>query len=101
MEGYGVYLTQRQLDEAVDNSGNSPTKLVRNLMNVFFKPKVLAASSAFGLRKHPSLDKIISACICKHDIYLSHACLQRPGNEFPLVFLCFFLYDSVYRLGIA
>jgi len=64
VDGYGVYLTQWQLDEALDQSGNVPTKLVRNLMNVFFQPDVLASSSAYGTRKHPALDRdIVSACI--------------------------------------
>jgi len=64
VEGYGVYLTQRQLDQALDQSGNVHTKLVRNLMNVFFQPDVLASSSVYGTRKHPALDRdIVSACI--------------------------------------
>jgi len=60
VEGYGVYLTQHQLDHALDQSGNVHT----NLMNVFFQPDVLASSSVYGTRKHPALDRdIVSACI--------------------------------------
>lgn len=66
VDGYGVYLTKRQLDEAMDQSCNSPTRLVRNLLMVFFPPNVLAASSCYGNRKLPALNKdIVSACISK------------------------------------
>jgi len=63
VEGYGVYLTVRQLDEAEDQSGTSPTHLIRNLM-IFFTPSVMAASSCFGSWKLPALSKdIIGACL--------------------------------------
>ena len=63
--GYGVYLTQRQLDEAINCS--STTKLIRNLMRVFFSREVLA-SSVLGKCSNPALDKhIVSACIHKLD----------------------------------
>ena len=66
VDGYGVFLTQRQLDEAVQQSAGSPTKLIRNLMSIFFHPELLAKSSAFGTRTHPALDEdILSACISK------------------------------------
>ena len=62
--GYGVYLTQRQLDEALDC--NSATKLIRNLTRVFFTREVLASSSVLGKCNNPALDKdIVSACIRK------------------------------------
>ena len=64
--GYGVYLTQKQLDAAVDASKGSPTKLIRNLMGVFFTPDVLAVSSAQGTRNNRALDSdIVQACIHK------------------------------------
>ena len=44
----GVYLTKRQLDAAMDGSRNSPTRLMRNLLSVFFPQEVLAKSSALG-----------------------------------------------------
>ena len=50
VEGYVIYLTQRQLDAAIDAAKNNPTRLVRNLMGVFFTHEVLATSSAFGTR---------------------------------------------------
>ena len=42
VEGYGVYLSKQQLDEAVDQSCNSASRLMRNLLVVFFSPSVLA-----------------------------------------------------------
>jgi len=57
-------LTQRQLDAAIDASKDSPSRLIRNLMSIFFKPDVLAVSSARGTRKHGALDRdIVDACI--------------------------------------
>jgi hypothetical protein len=62
--GYGVFLTQKQLDMAIDGAKNSPTRLIRNLMSVFFSPQTLATSSACGTRKHKALDSdIVQACI--------------------------------------
>jgi len=40
VEGYGVVLTKRQLDCAVDCAGSSPTKLMRNLLSVFFSAEI-------------------------------------------------------------
>ena len=57
--GYGVMLSQRQLDEAVDNSNNSGTRLIRHLMSAFFPKEVLAKSSALGGRINTALDKDI------------------------------------------
>lgn len=54
---YGIMLSQRQLDEAVDSSNNCATKLLRNLIGVFFTRDVLARSSAYGGRKNIALDK--------------------------------------------
>ena len=66
MEGYGIYLSKRQLDEAVDTAGGSPTKLIRNLVGVFFTRDVLASSSVYGKGKNPALDgDIVSACLSK------------------------------------
>ena len=66
MEGYGIYLSNRQLDEAVDTAGGSPTKLMRHLIGVFFTRDVLASSSVYGKGKNPSLDRdIVSACLSK------------------------------------
>ena len=66
VEGYGVYLSKRQLDEAVDQSNDSPTKLIRNLVSVFFTPSVMASSSCGGTRKFSALNKdIVAACIRK------------------------------------
>ena len=64
VHGYEVYLTRRQLDECVDGAGTSSTRLMRNLLSVFFTPDQLAMSSAMGTRRHVGLDQdILSACI--------------------------------------
>ena len=64
--GYGVVLSQRQLDEVIDNSGNSPTRLIRNLMSSFFTREVLASLSALGGRMNKALDNdVIAACLSK------------------------------------
>ena len=63
---YGVMLSQRQLDEAIDNSADSPTRLIRNLMSTFFPREVLAKSSALGGRTNKALGKdIVAACPSK------------------------------------
>ena len=56
-----------QLDEAVDQSGGSPTKLIRNLLMNFVTPSVQAKKlSCFGTRTFPALNKeIIDACFRK------------------------------------
>ena len=71
VEGYGVYLTHHQLDEAVDASCKSATRLMRNLMMIFFTPSVMAASSCFGNKKHPALNRdIMGACLSElKDVY--------------------------------
>ena len=62
--GYGIMVTQRQLDQAEEESNGSPTQLVRNLMSVFFSREVLARSSCYGSRQNAALDKdILLACI--------------------------------------
>ena len=48
VEGYGVVLTKRQLDCAVDCAGSSLTKLMRNILSVFFSADILVQSSALG-----------------------------------------------------
>ena len=55
----------------IDQSGGSPTKLVRNLMNVFFMPEVLAKSSTYGTKKHPALERdMVSVCIRKSNTFI-------------------------------
>ena len=62
------------MDEAVDMSGSSPTKLIRNILMVFFSPQTLANSSAFGTRKFQALDKpILRACLSKYPYMLLFA----------------------------
>ena len=70
--GYGIVLTQRQLDEAISSSGPSPTKLIRNLISVFFTPTVLATSSCCGSRMNQALDEdVVAACISKFTIFMN------------------------------
>ena len=78
VEGYGVYLTQRQLDGAVSGA-KSNTHLMRNLLGVFFFTKeVLATSSACGTRRHKALDQnILDSCICKLILNLHAKILYR------------------------
>ena len=58
-----MYFSKRQLEEAIDQSNNLPTKLISNLLNVFFTPSVLASSSCGGTRKFPCLNRdVIAAC---------------------------------------
>ena len=59
-------LTQRQLDDVEGESNQSPTRLIRNLMSVFFTHEVLAKSSCYGSRLNSPLDRdILGACISK------------------------------------
>ena len=61
---YGVRLSQRQLDKAVDNSSGSPGRLVRNLMRIFFSKEMLAT---FQCPTNQALDPdIIGACLRKN-----------------------------------
>ena len=60
----GVMATKRQLDEAEGESNSSPTRLIRNLMSVFFSREELACSSCYGSRVNVALDRdIVLACI--------------------------------------
>ena len=49
VEGYGVVILKKQLDAAIMESKNSPTKLIRYLLSSFFTPEVLPMSSVLGL----------------------------------------------------
>ena len=67
--GYGIYISQRQLDEAEAQSCQLPTRLLRNLLMVFFTPSVMGGSSCFGTRKFPALNQdIIGACFSMYFI---------------------------------
>lgn len=57
--GYGVVITQRQFDEAIRESNGSPTRLIWNLMWVFFTREELARSSCYGSPFNAALDKDI------------------------------------------
>ena len=71
VEGYGVYITKRELDDAEDSSRNSPTRLIRNLITIFFPKELLATSSAYGGRINKALDKdILGACLSS--LYVMH-----------------------------
>ena len=64
VEGYGVYLSKQQLDEAVYAVRN---KLIWNLIGVFFTRNVLASSSVYGKEKNPCFDKdIVSTCLSNY-----------------------------------
>ena len=99
VDGYGVYLSKRQLDEAVDQSCSSATRLIRSLLAVFFSPSILAGSSCLGTRKCPGLNpNIIGACFSKYYALVNHAwyrymqppCLVgvmrvQPSGRFPII----------------
>ena len=69
--GYGVVLSQRQIDESIDNSNNSPTRLIRHLTSAFFTKEIIATSSALGGRKYNALDKdIVAACLSELLMYI-------------------------------
>ena len=86
MPGDEIHLTQKQLDAAHSN-GTTPSRLIRNLMGVFFDPATLAVSSACGTRNNKALDKdIVETCICKlhklHNIYdIKYGTFQIMCNQ--------------------
>ena len=61
VEGYGIFTAKRCIDDAVDNCRNSPTRLIRNLIGIFFSDNVLCESntSGKGKRQHKPLDQDI------------------------------------------
>ncbi len=59
-------LEQVQLDEVESSSNGLPTRLIRNLLSVFFSREELANSSCYGTGMYNALDKdIILACLSK------------------------------------
>ena len=66
VEGYGVYCTKLQLENAVTSATN-PTKLIRNLLGIFFSKDELAESTALGTRgSRKALDQtVLPACMRK------------------------------------
>jgi len=64
--GYGIYATQQDIDDCVYSSRDSPTRLMRNLLTIFFPRRILAALSVYGSRSNRALDKSTS-----------HACLRK------------------------
>ena len=61
---YGVYLTQRQLDEAVQQSSRSATKLIRNVLNFFLYPR--GAGKVECLREQKSCSSWRGHSLCMH-----------------------------------
>ena len=62
-------ISQRQLDEAEGESNRSPTRLIRNLISVFFSREQLAHSSCYGSRHNAALDKdSMLVCISKYKL---------------------------------
>ena len=72
--GYGVFLTQRQIDATLTAADNG-TKLMRNLLSCFFPPETLAVSSAYGTRtgKQALHPEILGACIRKCGSFLTYS----------------------------
>ena len=64
--GYGICIIKQQLDEANADSHSSPTRLIQNLLAVYFSRDILAKSSAYGNCQNLLLDRdILAACIRK------------------------------------
>ena len=63
VEGYGVFISKRQLDDAEDLSRNNPTRLIRNLCGIFYTKETLTESSAFGGRRNKVLDRDILSTV--------------------------------------
>ena len=90
VEGYGIYAMKRAVDDAVD-SRNSPTRLVRHLVALFFSNDVLCNSNAYGKGKkqHTALDQdILGAC------YMQTLCIYCYKSCFYFDRIC---YQSVPR----
>ena len=61
VEGYGIYVTKRALDDAVDSNRNNATRLIRNLASIFFPDDELSKSNVSGRgKKHIALDSDIA-----------------------------------------
>ena len=60
VEDYGIFSAKRCIDDAVDSCRNSPTRLIRNLIRIFFSD-ILCESNACGKgkRQHKPLDQDI------------------------------------------
>ena len=67
VEGCGIFVTKRALDDAVDSSQNSGTRLIHTLISIFFSEDKLSRSNACGGgKKHTALDPdILAACYRK------------------------------------
>ena len=77
VEGHGILILKKQLDAALAAAGQSPTKLIRNLMSTYFTPEVLGLSTALGSREKPGLDEdIVSACISKSVKHMYYVHMQ-------------------------
>ncbi len=70
VSGYDILISKRQPDEVLDSSANSRTRLLRNLLQVFFSKEVLAA---IGERRHKALvQDILTTCLSK-PLYIMYA----------------------------
>ena len=87
---YGVEHAQHQLDEALNGSNHSPTKLIRNLLSVFFSKDILASSRACGGSKNVAHDcdilvssvmistnKIEKGSLCRRSRARRHRCSSQ------------------------
>jgi len=101
VQGYGVYLTQKQIDAALDGSKNNPTKLIRNLIGAFFKPEVLAASSACGTRKHKALDAdVLQACIRKSTKISQQPIMLTPVQSLQVLYKANTMWPDRFSLTV-
>ena len=81
VNGYGIYVAKKALEDAVDSSRKNPTRLVRNLVSIFFTEEELSKSNACGRgNKHIPLDPdILGACYRK----LTYAIYTYVATDIP------------------
>ena len=98
VEGYGVYLTKWQLDEAVDQSCNSASRLMRTLLMVFFTPPVLASSRCLGTRKFPAPNEdITGACFSKYCVKTNQDILHVRAHR-CMCYAQIYMYTFICRI---
>ena len=65
VDGYGIYITRRVLDDAVDSCQSSPTRLIRNVICIFFSndSSLSLMPCGKGRNSYTALDQdILAAC---------------------------------------
>ena len=64
-----VKCAHHQIDEVESSCSESPTKMIRKLISIFFGEEVVAKSSCYGSRGNAKLDEdVVAACIIKQNM---------------------------------